>query len=102
FRVSPGGDTGPRDAPGVLPCWLNETMTRHFFKNESPIGRRMTLHYSSGDADCDVRGIVADVRTHTLSAPMERRFYMPFFGGVRPASSATFVLRTAGDPAAVA
>jgi predicted permease len=100
--IRAGRDIAPEDATAIPPCWLNETMTRHFFGDQSPIGRRMTLHYSSGDADCDIAGIVADVRTHTLSAPMERRFYMPYFGGHRSMASGVFTLRTSGDPLAVA
>jgi hypothetical protein len=97
-----GRDVLPADATGVPQCWLNQTMTRHFFGDESPVGRRMTMRYSFGSYDCEIRGIVADVRTRTLSAPMERRFYLPFFGSVRSMSSAVFALRTSDDPAALA
>jgi predicted permease len=100
--IRAGRDVAPEDARAIPPCWLNETMARHFFAAQSPIGRRMTLHYSSGDADCEIAGVVADVRTHTLSAPMERRFYMPYFGGHRSLASGVFTVRTSGDPMAVA
>jgi predicted permease len=96
-----GRDVEPRDSTGVRPCWLNQTMARHFFQKDSPIGRRMVIHYSFGDGECEIRGVVADARANSLRAELKPRFYQPFFGDITKPTSAVIELRVAGEPAAV-
>jgi predicted permease len=96
-----GPDVEPRDSTGVRPCWLNQTMARHFFQKDSPIGRRMVIHYSFGDGECEIRGVVADARANSLRAELKPRFYQPFFGDITKPTSAVIELRVAGEPAAV-
>ncbi len=45
--VRMGHDVQPQDGPHV--AWMNESMSRYFFKGESPIGRKVIVHYSFGD-----------------------------------------------------
>jgi predicted permease len=96
-----GRDVEAQDATGLPPCWLNQSMTRYFFKDDSPIGRRMVVHYSFGDGECEIRGVVADSRTHTLRDQVARRFYMPFFGAITKPPEAVFEVRTLSDAASV-
>ena len=98
IRVGP--DVEPQDA-GARVCWLNETMARYFFKDASPIGRHMIVHYSFGDAEYEIRGVVADFRSRSLRSDMARRFYLPYFGSVTKATQAVYQVRTAGDAASV-
>jgi predicted permease len=100
--VLAGRDVLPQDSTGVRPCWLSQTMTQRFFQKDSPIGRRMVIHYSFGDAECEISGIVADARHGALRGVLTPRFYMPFFGAVTKPTSAVFHLRVAGDPNSVA
>src|SRR6185295_17151273 len=96
-----GSDVETRDSVGARRCWLSQTMARHFFQNESPVGQRMVVHYSFGDDECEVVGVVADARTNTLRGEWPRRFYMPFGGAFSKPVGAIFELRIAGDPTAV-
>jgi predicted permease len=97
-----GRDVAPQDSTGVRSCWLGQTMTRHFFGKDNPIGQRMVIHYSFGDGGCEIRGVVADARTQSVRSELKPRFYMPFFGDVTKPTSAVFELRVAGAPDAVA
>jgi predicted permease len=97
-----GRDVAQQDSTGARSCWLGQTMTRHFFGKDNPIGRRMVIHYSFGDGECEIRGVVADARTNSVRDQLKPRFYMPFFGDVTKPTAAVFELRVAGAPNAVA
>jgi predicted permease len=96
-----GRDVAPQDATGLRPVWLNASMARYYFKDQSPVGQHMVVHYSFGDAEYAIQGVVADVRDHTLRGPQARRFYMPFLGDIEKPTSAVFQVRYAGDAAGV-
>jgi putative ABC transport system permease protein len=79
---------------------INQALARQEFRGEDPIGRRIRL----GGAEAPWRrivGVVGDVRHASLGAPQSLQVYAPdrqwFF-----ASDMTLVVRTEGDPAALA
>jgi putative ABC transport system permease protein len=79
---------------------INEALARQEFRGEDPIGRRIRL----GGAEAPWRrivGVVGDVRHASLGVPQSLQVYAPdrqwFF-----ASDMTLVVRTEGDPAALA
>jgi predicted permease len=90
------------DAPPVVV--INQAMARHFWGNQSPIGRR--IRPGSQDPWRTVIGVVADVKNAGLDLPAGTELYFPYrqmdrnFGfGLR---GVYFVLRTNGDPQSLA
>jgi putative ABC transport system permease protein len=88
------------DAPGVLV--LNEAAVRQYFPNEDPLGQRITLGWSRDGVQVggEVVGIVGDVRHFGLTSEPFPEVYIPH--AQVPNAGMTLVLRTAGDPLAVA
>jgi predicted permease len=97
--VRVGHDVQPQDGPHV--AWMNESMSRYFFKGESPIGRKVIVHYSFGDDTYEIAGVVADARANSLRGEIYRRLYVPYFGAATKPTEAVFEVRTAGEAAAV-
>jgi hypothetical protein len=100
--IQAGRDVTGEDLAGPAPCWINHAMARRFFGAESPIGQRMIIHYSFGDGECDVRGVVGDARTGSMRGEISARAYLPFFPILGSSPSAVVELQVAGDPAALA
>jgi putative ABC transport system permease protein len=84
---------GP-DAPGVL--LLNEAAVRRYFPDEDPLG----LSISFGDEGAEVIGIVRDVKQYGLHEAARAEAYIPH--AQLSARSMRVVVRTAGDPLALA
>jgi predicted permease len=99
--VLAGRDVEERDSNGLAPVWLNQTMARYYFGDENPIGRHMVVHYSFGDADYDIQGIVADAKSNSIRSAPGRRCYLPFFGAFGKASDAIFEVRYTSDASAI-
>jgi putative ABC transport system permease protein len=78
---------------------INETLSRRFFANEDPIGRRLAFDRVPNDSSVWWRiiGVVGDQRQHGLNVPAQIEAYEPF----RLAYQRFFyvVLHTRGDPA---
>ena len=100
-RLLQGREFGPEDTDkSERVAMINETMSRHYFGGESPLGRFIRF-----DDSVAVRivGVVADIRDHSLDGAPARRFYLPYVqfaigepGGLR------FEIRSTGDPAPLA
>ncbi len=78
---------------------VNETMARRFFPNEDAIGRRIRF----GDEPAPwltIVGIVADVKVRGAREASVVETYIPYWHN--PEAGTNIVLKTAGDPAAVA
>jgi len=87
-------------APAVV--IIGETLARQQWPNEDPIGRRLTIGYSStkaAPAPREVVGIVADVKQAEVSEPAPPEMYTPFPQTPWPFMSV--VVRTTGDPTAM-
>jgi len=74
---------------------INETMARRYWKGQDPVGQRLRL----GDW-ATVVGVVRDVTYTTFGAPPVAFMYLPVYQWYRP--DTTLVVRTSGDPIAVA
>jgi putative ABC transport system permease protein len=101
------GDQDTWDAPKVI--FLNQTAARAFFPGQDPIGQRMRLTRVSGGEQPwrTVSGIVADVRHRGLDVAPRPEMYVPHqqflhFSATAQARSMSLVLRTSGDPRALA
>ena len=89
-------DADREGAPPV--AIINETMARRYFAGADPVGRRVR------DKDyghvMEIVGVVADIPAFLPGTPPQPEIYWPFAQRVRGASF--FVLRTSGDPSALA
>lgn len=72
---------------------LNESLARALFADEDPLGRRVGL--PGRPPDIQVTGIVKDMKSSTLRAPVSPAMFLARFQA-RGSSSMTFVMRTAG------
>lgn len=81
---------------------VNETLAKRFFPGGDAIGQRITPGYSTTDAPNtrEIVGVVGDVKHQGLKADAAPEFYYP--QGQMPVSSLTLVVRTIGDPHALA
>jgi putative ABC transport system permease protein len=80
---------------------INESMARTFWPGESPLGRRLKLTSYEQDAPWyTIVGVVGDTRQTALDSPMRPQVYV--HQRRDPFHQMTVVMRTAGDPAALA
>lgn len=100
-RLLRGRDIAETDvakSPGV--AVLNESAARFYFGNGNALGK--TIYFDTG-VPTTVVGVVADIRDHSLTKPIDRRAYVPYAqqiaGDDHPFLS--FEIRTAVPPEAV-
>ena len=97
--IRAGRDFDERDSARVLHVVIvNETFARKHFPGADPIGR--TLITGMGQLPSRVVGIVADVRSTNLNTPPEADYFLPALQ--RPETFTNILIRTKGDPAAIA
>jgi predicted permease len=96
-RLLRGRDFTANDRRGSpLVVMLNESFARHFYGNESPVGRTIRLGDS---AHAEIVGVIADVKDHSLTGEARRRFYFPYLqDALGDPSALRVVIRTSGDP----
>ena len=87
-----------RDAPGV--AIVSEAFARTAWPNEDPIGKRFQAGNATRTGPVTVVGVVGGVRHVTLDAAPGPEMYRPL--AQAPMSMVTVVIRTAGDPLAIA
>jgi putative ABC transport system permease protein len=87
-------DRDRADTP--LVAIINETTAKTHWPNEDPLGKRFTF---GGDRWMTVVGIVADTRRAGVDRPVVTESYQPYTQDPR---SMTVLIRTAGEPAAIA
>ena len=94
-----------RDVAGAPPVILiNRSLAEHFWPNEDPTGKRLKIGPAdSPNAWAAVAGVVGDVQQEALNREQKFELYVPYAqerrGFVAPRD---LVVRTAGDPQAVA
>jgi putative ABC transport system permease protein len=86
------------DGPPVM--IVNETLARHVFGGESPLGHRVSVPVGKETRELEIVGIAGDVRQYGLTSDPIDQVYLPL--AQFPALSATCLVRTATDPLAVA
>jgi putative ABC transport system permease protein len=85
-------------APGV--AIINETLARKEFGSaQAAVGRRLTSYSAGGEQVVEVVGVVRDVRFMSLDQPARPEMYRPLAQTFM--FPMAFVVRTAGEPAAV-
>ena len=80
-------------APVVV---ISETMAKRYWPGEDPVGRRIRL----GRMAATIVGVVADVRVRGPREPGRVETYIPYW--LDPEAGINVVLKTAGDPHALA
>jgi putative ABC transport system permease protein len=87
-------DRDTADAP--LVAIINETTAKTHWPNEDPLGKRFTF---GGDRWMTIVGIVADTRRFGIDLRVRTESYQPY---TQDPGSMTVLMRTAGEPAAIA
>jgi len=91
-----GRDFSNRDtttSPKVM--IVNQTFVRRFFADRNPVGHRAVY----GRNDCEIVGVVGDVRGHLQHAGANAEFYIPLAQG--PRGTARLLVRTTAPLSAV-
>jgi predicted permease len=80
---------------------VNETFARRFLAGLDPVGQRFTwLYQGDGSYWFTIVGVVQDARRSGPAAPVEPAAFYPL--GARPGSHTDMLIRTDGDPLALA
>jgi putative ABC transport system permease protein len=79
---------------------INETAARHFFGDESPVGRTATVADRTGsESELRIVGVVGDVRSTSFASAAEPELYIPYVNSAT--GSLIFLVQTDGDAAAM-
>jgi putative ABC transport system permease protein len=88
-------------SPSAAVVVINETMARSYWHDDNPIGRRIKLtNYDREGAWCTIIGIVRDTQSASLESARRPQVYVHYRRD--PAHQMWAVVRTAGDPGALA
>lgn len=78
---------------------ISEALKRREWPNESPIGRRLRIQWHGRPIETEVVGVVSQIRHEGLDSAARPEVFLPL--RQVPFASMTYVLRGAGDPAAL-
>ena len=81
-------------APNVV--IINETMRRHYFAGENPIGKHLTVNYLDAPIMLEVVGVVSDIKQKSLGDPANAQIYLSYLQF--PWFSTALMIRTDADP----
>jgi putative ABC transport system permease protein len=99
-RLLAGRDFNERDRKGAPKVTVvTKSFANHFFPDGHPLGR--SVYMGAGREAFQVVGVVDDIRTAARKEP-RRTFYLAQAQSDDNFSTTRFLVRTAGDPAAVA
>src|SRR4029079_9661787 len=77
---------------------INETMARLFFPNQDPVGKRIFMHWGSGQPTAVlIIGVIGDIKDLGLDAAVEPEIYWHGVGG-----ESVLLARTNVDPLSLA
>jgi len=96
ITLSEGRSFRPTDttnSPAV--AIINETMANRYFPQENPIGKRL-IFSAEPTNPCEIIGIVRDIRSDSLSGPVEPEVYLSI--NQSTAFSKHLLVRTVADP----
>jgi predicted permease len=69
-------DAGDREGSPKV-AMVNETFARHYFGNESPLGRRFGVDGPESSGEIEIVGVLRDVKVHDLWSETPRLVYLP-------------------------
>jgi putative ABC transport system permease protein len=113
MRLVRGRGFNATDQEGALPvAIINESLARHHWSNEAPIGQRFRLLDGPPDKATTryltIVGVVADAKNVSLAEPARQEVFVPLaqkaksYGRMEPGLEFSLVVRTATDPAQLA
>ncbi len=98
-----GRDIGPQDTEtSARVTVINETMAKFYFGKANPIGRKFVVDDPGSKGPVEIVGVARDARDHKLKGSVDRRFYLPLSQALGPLPVVNFMIRTVGNPVAVA
>ncbi|MCL4851529.1 MAG: ABC transporter permease [Bryobacteraceae bacterium] len=97
IRLLRGRDFDAQDGPGrTRVAIINETMSRHFWPGENPIGKTIQLGGETPASECTIVGIVRDTRINSIMEVGEPYFYLAY---AQTEFSSMYLIATTGiDP----
>ncbi|MEP6539063.1 MAG: ABC transporter permease [Bryobacteraceae bacterium] len=84
------------DAKALKVAVINQTMARHRWPSEDPIGKRITFDH--GDTWITISGVIADAREYGAQRAITDEIYLPL---AQSAFAGNLVVRTSIDPMSV-
>lgn len=86
---------------------VNETLVRRYFPGQNPLGERLEINDNGGRRTVEIVGVVGDVKHYGLDTKSTYDIYIPWrqvqkSAVVWLASNQYWILRTQGDPMALA
>jgi putative ABC transport system permease protein len=87
---------GPKGPPVAL---VNRTLARRHWPSADPVGQRIAFDAFGEKTECEIVGVVGDVRPEGLDSDPRPELYVPY--AQIPFGAVTWLVRTAGDPLAV-
>jgi putative ABC transport system permease protein len=101
MRLTRGRLLDESDRPDALmAAVVNETFVRKFFPDEDPIGKRVVVDYTSWFPKITIVGVVADAKLNGLDRKPFAEMFWPM--AQAPSQNVWLIVRTAGDPLALA
>ncbi len=98
-----GRNFAPTDGPTAPPVVvINETMARRLFANQDPIGQHVRTGPAANGPWNTIIGVIGDIRHGGLEEEPQPELYISYLLGGGPPVAPFIVLRTIGDPAALA
>ena len=97
--VLAGRGFAPADRADAMPVAIvNQSLARHQWGNESPVGKRVS--FDDGRAWAMIVGVVGDVKQYGLDREATDEMYIPL--AQNPLLGGNLVVKTAGEPMALA
>jgi predicted permease len=95
-----GREIGLQDTPAsTRVAVINQSFAQAFYRDQNPIGRRMTFDGDSDKDDFEIVGVIGDAKYDSPREQPERTVYRPILQVQDSgAFSNVFELRTVGDP----
>ena len=87
-----------RETPRVIV--VNQTMARHTWPNDDPLGKRLMIDYQTGVYPYEVVGVVNDTRHLGLKSAPRREVFIPH--GQNPYLAMNVIVRSSADAALLA
>ena len=100
LHLAAGCDFTDRDTEGAPPvAAINQTMAQHFFGSRDPIGERIA--WDRNEPPMTIVAVLRDFKIFGVRPSHNEMIFTPFLQS-KAGSSATLLVRTAGDPLRVA
>ncbi len=95
-----GREIGLQDTPASTKvAVINQSLAQAYYRDQNPIGRRMTFNEDSDKEDFEIVGVIGDAKYDSPKEQPERTVYRPIMQVQDSgAFSNVFELRTLGDP----